>query len=320
MRNSNRFEEPCFLDYKDAPPEYFHPRPEPPAGLTWWEGEWPSCGISSLDDLKWWVEYRLENMIWLQESDLFADLGRFLGVQALRNADRYLGRFGKGDHPPRPPDNQLQQVEDVEDALEAVLRYLQQQGQPTAADLQRAQPPPPGDTTAAPQPRKPRWRQADVDRVIQEHIDRHADQLARLRDGAQANQKKAIEAARALIGRNEISRALGVCKAQVSKSPVYRQISNEFNLERVHPALKKSEAIRLDIALVEKAMSEGDPVVEEVARREAADIIKKKLGVKEAELLLSVLERGTVSPDKAIEMARVMAEHRDDYQPPRKRH
>jgi hypothetical protein len=45
MRNSTQFEEPCFLDYKNAP-EYFHPRPEPPAGLTWWLGEWPPDGIT----------------------------------------------------------------------------------------------------------------------------------------------------------------------------------------------------------------------------------------------------------------------------------
>jgi hypothetical protein len=87
----------------------------------------------SLDDLKGWVEHRLEDMIWHQGRDLWADLGRLLGVQALKNADRYLGQFGTGDHPPRPADDKLQRVEDVEDALKAVLRYLRQQLHPVGA-------------------------------------------------------------------------------------------------------------------------------------------------------------------------------------------
>jgi len=311
-------EEPCFLTYEDAP-GYFHPLPEPPAGLRWWQGLWPSYGINSLDDLKRWVEYRLDELISLQELDLLADLGRFLGVQALKNADRYLGQFGKGDHPPRPPDNQLQRVEDVEDALEAILRYLRDQGQPTGANspqasTQRA-------TTVAARPRKPRSLQAEVDSAIREYIARHANRLAQLRDGAQADQKDAIEAARALIGRNEISRVLGVWQSQVSKSPVYRQLSDEFHLVRDRPALNKSKAIGLDIALEEKAMSEEEPVVEEVARREAADFIRSKLDEEDGELLIDQLERGTFTADKAMEYAQIFLKHRDDThtRPHRKR-
>ncbi len=295
-----------------------HPRPEPPAGLTW-QGRWPSYGISSLDDLKLWVETRLDLMISLQTWDSLADIGRSLGVQALNNADRYLGKYGKGDHPRRPPADQLQQVEDVEDALEAVLRYLQQQGQLTGATISQA--PPATATNATPKKRNPRWVQADVDRAVSEHIARHADRLALLRAGAQADQKAAIEAARGMVGRNEISRVLGMSRAQVSKSPAYRQVSDEFHFERDRPALNKSKAIGLDIALEEKAMSEDEPVVEEVARREAADFIRSKLDDEDGQPLLDQLYLGTITADKAMRCAQIILETRDDThtRPRRKR-
>jgi hypothetical protein len=109
MTDHDGFEEPCALDaldYEDAP-GYFRPLPEPPARLSWWQGDCPTCGLNSLDDLQLWVESWLDEMIALQECDSLAEPGRLLGVQALANAHRYLGRFGKGDHPPRPSDDQL---------------------------------------------------------------------------------------------------------------------------------------------------------------------------------------------------------------------
>jgi hypothetical protein len=80
MTDHDDLEEPCALDDEGAP-GYFHPRPEPPARLTWWQGWWSSHGINSLHDLGLWVEMRLDEMISLQAWDSLADLGRLLGVQ-----------------------------------------------------------------------------------------------------------------------------------------------------------------------------------------------------------------------------------------------
>src|SRR4051812_37641408 len=38
---------------------------EEPEGPDWWEGRWPEGGINSLDDLRKWVEERLNDFIWM---------------------------------------------------------------------------------------------------------------------------------------------------------------------------------------------------------------------------------------------------------------
>lgn len=89
-------------------------------------------------------------------------------------------------------------------------------------------------------------------------------------------------------------------------------------MERDRPALDRSRAIGLDIAIEEKAMSDDDPVVEEVARREAAEFIRSKLGEDDAELLLGQLECGGISPDEAIKFAQAMLDNKDDTRTRRK--
>ncbi|MER3440317.1 MAG: hypothetical protein C4296_02925 [Gemmataceae bacterium] len=307
MSEHDPADEIVFLDYKDDPDGFGGSKeyPFPPAGMSWWEGRWPTGGVNRIDDLKWWVELAWEEMISLNEIDSLADIGRMLGIQALKNADRYLGKFGKGDHPHRPSVDQLQRVEDVENALEDILRYLREQSQPS------------GSPSA---PRlKGRRSQADADAAISAFIAKHANQLAPLREGAQADRREAIQAARLLVGRNAINRALGVSLGAVSNSEVYRQLSNEFHFERERPALNNSKAIGLDIAIEEKAMTEDDPVVEEAARREAAEILRSKLDEDDAELLIGQMECGTLSVEKALEYAQVMRDNRDDTKTRRKR-
>jgi hypothetical protein len=206
----------------------------------------------------------------------------------------------------------LQQVEAVEDALEGVLRYLRQQGQP--ADSTTSPRPLEVKDAATAAPRKPRWVQAEANVAISGYILQQAGSLAPFREGAQANQKDAIEAARALAGRNEISRRLGISEGMVSKSAAYKQVAAEFNLHRDLPALNKSKKIGLEIAVERKAASDGDPVVEEVARREVAEFIRSKLDPEQEDiaLLLSKLETGEISPEKVMEYAKVMLAHRDD--------
>jgi hypothetical protein len=151
-------------------------------------------------------------------------------------------------------------------------------------------------------------------------VAQNALKLAPLREGARTFQKVAIDAARAVIGRNQISRALGVSLGMVSKSVAWKQVAAEFNLPRDGPTLNKSRIIDFDAADAEKAMSEDDPVVAEVCRREAAEFIQSNLGKADASLLLDQLERGSISPEQAMDMARAMMEHKDDTRTaPRKR-
>jgi hypothetical protein len=242
--------------------------------MTWWKGWWPSYGINSLDDLKLWVESRLEEMISLQGDDTLADIGQLLGVQALKNADRYLALFGKGDHTPRPADDQLQHVEDVEDALESVVRYLRQQLQPAGAP---ASPPVPAAGPGSPPLRS--WVQTELDAAIHKYIADRAASYNSLRKAVEENRKGSVEKAREMFGRNVVAAALGVkAKAMVSKSPGWREAAKTLRLGRDGlRRLDKSKKIGLEIAEEKKVESQEDPVVEEAARREAAAFIRSKL-------------------------------------------
>lgn len=296
--------------YPDEVPGDFRP-PTPPTGFSWWRGWWPTYGLDSLDDLKMYVEVELDLMVSRQDGPL-AEFGFELGVQALKNADRYLGLHGEGDHPRRPSDDQLRNAEIVEDALEAIVRYLRGKQQPHAPTSITSPDPSPSSA------RKPKLSPEEIEAKIKEYVAKIAPRLAALREDAQADRKEAIKAAKALIGRNSIHRATGVSLGSVSNSAVYRHLSAEFHLERDRPALNKSRAIGLDIAIEEKAMTDDDPVVEEVARREAAEFIRAKLDEDDAELLLGQLEGGGISPDDAMMYAQAMLDNKDDTHTRRK--
>ena len=309
MNNSDDLDEPVD-HYPDEMLENFA-TPSPPPGFSWWRGWWPTYGLDSPDDLKLYVEVELDQMISREDGPL-AKFGLALGVQALKNADRYLGLHGDGDHPRRPSDDELQDAGTVEDALESLVRFLREKQQP------QSPPTPPPAIPPAPKPRKRRTPE-EIEVKIGEYVRRIVPKLDLLREGAQADRKDAIEAAKALIGRNSIHRATGIPSGSVSNSAIYRQLAAEFHLERDRPALDKSKAIGLDIAIEEKAMGADDPVVEEVARREAAEFIRAKLGEDEAaELLLGQLEGRNISPDEAMEYAQVMLDNKDETRTRRK--
>jgi len=321
MDPDDDFEEPCALDYRDAP-EYFHSHPQrqPPADLKWWAGWWPAGGINSVDDLKCWVEMRLEQMISLQSYGILAELGRMLGIQALKNADRYLGQFGQGDHPPRPSDDQLQRVEVAEDALEAVLRYLRQQAQPGGINKPQAAPP---ATAAEKQPAPLQsWTQPKLDAAIREYIAHRAGPLKSLTEAVQANRKGAVDAARKVFGRNVIAEALRVrSRAMVSKSEPWKEIADDL---RLRPdglrRLNNSNKTGFDIATEEKAASTGDPVADEVERRDAINFVRKKLKGERADAIVERLERGDISPDDAEEMVNMLLNDPDKIRPRHQRH
>lgn len=298
--------------YPDEVGGRFQP-PSPPPGFSWWCGRWPSYGINSLDDMKVYVEGQLHQMIWEQDGPL-AEFGFALGVQALKNADRYLGLHGDGDHPRRPGGDQLQHIEIVEDALESIIRYLRskQQPAPSAAPPTTSVPTASVPTTPAAGLSKRRWDKDSADAAIREYVAQNAHRLAPLREGAGSCKKAAIEAARLVIGRNQISRTLGMSLGLVSKSAAWKKVAAEFNLPRDAPTLNKSRMIDFDAAIAEKAMSEDDPVLAEVCRREAADFIRANLGKTDASLLIDQLERDAITPEEAMELAQAMREHKDD--------
>jgi hypothetical protein len=256
-------------------------------------------------------------MLSLQSSDSLADLGRLLGVQALKNADRYLGLFGKGDHPPRPVDDKLQRVEDVEDALEAVVRYLRQQSQPAGtAGPQTAVPRVPSAVSGSPPLRS--WTQPDLDAAIYKYVAERGASYKSLRDAVERNQKGAVEAAREMFGRNVVAAALGVkAKAMVSKSPAWREVAGTLRLgadglRRLNHTMTTGYGYALD----EKAATSGDPVADEVERRDAIRFVRKKLKKGEkADAIVAGLENGDISPEQAEEMVKLVLDDWDDTQP-----
>ncbi len=322
-----------FLDYTDDPDEFEgrNEYPHPPVGMTWWEGRWPTGGVNAVSDLEWWVESALEEMISLQGYDTLADIGVGVGVQALKNADRYLGQYGKGDHPPRPPADQLQGVEQVEDALEAVLRYLRQQSQPAATAVGQGAPPP---ATAEQTPSLKSWTQPKLDAAIREYAARRAGALKSLREAVQGDRKGAVESARETFGRNEIARALGVkSRAMISKSEAWTEIADDLRL-RPRPdgyrGLKRSGKIGFDKAADDKAEAEGDPVADavewreevggdggEVTEKAAIAYVRKHLTGYEADAIIENIESGVVPPERVGKLVKTLLEHRDDPRPRR---
>ncbi|MFO0800499.1 MAG: hypothetical protein U0804_23780 [Gemmataceae bacterium] len=335
MHTHDPSEEPVFLDCKDDP-DYFEGRYEPatpPVGMTWWEGRWPMGGINAVSDLEWWIESVLEEMISLQGYDTLAGIGVGVGIQALKNADRYLGQYGKGDHPPRPPADQLQGVEQVEDALEAVLRYLRQQSQPATAVVGQGAPPP---ATAEQTPPLRSWTQPKLDAAIREYAARRAGALKSLREAVQGDRKGAVESARDMFGRNEIARALGVkSRAMISKSEAWTEIADDLRL-RPRPdgyrGLKRSGKIGFDKAADDKAEAGGDPVADavewheevggaggEMTEKAAIAYVRKHLTGYEANAIIENIESGVVPPERVVKMVKTLLENRDDNRPRRRR-
>lgn len=322
MNDPDDFEEPCFLDYTDDPARFDQPS-ERPVGPSWWQGWWPSGGINSLADLTQWVEYRLDEMISLQGWDSLADIGRMLGVQALKNADRYLGQFGKGDHPPRPYDDQLQRVEDVENALEDLLRCLRQQHYPSTPPAPTT---PVNQTTGTPifsssgdTPPLRSWVQSELDAAIYKYKADRATIYNSLRQAIDADLKGAVESARQTFGRNAVATALGVkARAMVSKSPAWREIAdalrlNGDGLRRLNHANKTGFSIAES-----RKVGSTDPTADEVERRDAIRFVRRKLKGERADAIVSALESGDISPDGVEEMVEMILNDPDADRPRRK--
>jgi hypothetical protein len=315
-------DEPCFLTPEDDE-SMLDPPLATPVGPPWWEGRWPEGGIHSLDELERWVDDRLAAMIsmdWHSQGSL-GQIARIMGRQALRNANRYLDRFGHGDHPPMPTPDKLDHIEQIEAALAAVLRHIRRErGQEEVGDLPyvpadenpRANEPKPERHSAQPQLRT--WSQGDLDDAIRKYKALRADQYSNLVDGVRRSRPGALKVAREIYGRNAIARALGVkASAMVSKSPVWREIAEELRLvSEKGRALRRSGKIGLDLAVEAKAETEGGDVLDLAVSRETLSLIKKHLPAAAAETLAHRLYTGDTTDDEAREMVKMYLEQQAD--------
>jgi hypothetical protein len=305
----DRIKEPPFLDLTESPAGFVTPTTQP-IGPDWWDGRWPVGGINSLAGLERWVEKQLDEMICLQETDTLAYLSRPLGIQALKNADRYLGRNGTVNHPRRPCDEQLQSVEDVEDALEAVLRYLRQQ----LADgvITASEPAVPSPTSRPGKPPLKSWIQSNLDSAIRKYVAERAAAFESLRKAVRDDQKGAVEEARRTFGRNSIAIALRVkARAMVSKSPEWQAIADDLGLRDRH---RKPVPGRFDIVVDDKAAFLGDPVSQSVELQDAIRHVRKNLGDRpEADAIVAKLEDRKILPERAEELVDlVLAQRAED--------
>lgn len=284
--------------------------------------------MNSVADLEWWVALRLEQMISLQGYDVLADIGRMLGIQALKNADRYLGHFGKGDHPRRPLTDELQHVEDVEDALENVLRYLRQEAQQTGCSEPDTEP------QEDQQPALQSWTQPKLDAAIREYVAQRAGALKSLTEAIQGKRPGAVESARKMFGRNEVARALRVkSRTMVTKSEAWIEIADDLHLRPDElRGIRRKDKIGFDIAVERKSQSQEDPVLDELEKREAIEgtgghmteekaiaFVNKHLSGYEAEAIIASIKQGETPPERVVGMVNTLLKDREDTRRRRRR-
>jgi hypothetical protein len=116
--------------------------------------------------------------------------------------------------------------------------------------------------------------------------------------------------------------ALGVkAPAMVSNSPAWRSIAEDLDLLRrpkVKRPLDQRQRVGYDIAAEEKAEAMGDPTEQEASRRETICFIqdnKHQMKKGFAEQLLSGLEEGKFTAEKAREFAELAIEQKKDDRP-----
>jgi hypothetical protein len=116
-------DERAFLTPEDDPsmldPPMFAPGP------AWWEGLWPVEDIDSLADLERYVDWRLTDLIAMSwsASKVVKEIGEGLGIQAAKNAVRWLNRHGD-EEPPTLGSADMGHPLDVENALHRILRHI----------------------------------------------------------------------------------------------------------------------------------------------------------------------------------------------------
>jgi hypothetical protein len=241
-----------------------------------------------------------------------------LGVQAIKNADRFLGQIGDGGHPRRPTDDQLEKAEDIEDALEAIIRFLRKPHRPTRAKRHKSAP-----TAGDNFPPLRSWTQDELNAAISKYIAQRADALKSLKEKVQAGSKGVAESATAVFGRNHIASALGVkARAMVSKSPAWIEIADQLGL-RPDPSRKRRRKIGFDIALEQKSIelsndAAASTAIEDTSSGEATEtakaimLVRKHLPRKEADGLVEKIHRGETSPNDAIEIVEMFRHDSDD--------
>ncbi|MGC4033479.1 MAG: hypothetical protein QM754_17455 [Tepidisphaeraceae bacterium] len=108
---------------KNAADERSEPFPTTP---DWWQGEWPTTGIQTIEHLCRWVSERLDEFIFLsgESSQSMQRLSIATGQQAVRNATRWLNRVF-GDEVLELPTTAEQQDEvALERSLDRLMHFM----------------------------------------------------------------------------------------------------------------------------------------------------------------------------------------------------
>jgi hypothetical protein len=318
-------EEPCFLTPEDDK-SMLDPPTELPIGPPWWEGRWPRGGIDSLDGLERWVNDRLELMIELNWStpDTLGPIGTALGRQAVKNALRYLARFGKFPAPPRPTIDKLERPDDIESELETILRHIREEegrgdavalSEPSAAENPRTNEP--TSRQSSKEPPKQTWSKVDLNNAIRKYKAYRANEYPELVKGVRQGLPGAIKAARKIYGRNVIVRALGVkSSSMVSNSPAWREIADDLNLVPSSGDSRKSlgSMTRHNLDLVVDNHGEGtrDAVLDIVVDRETYALVRRSMPEPQASQVIERLHAGTLSDEDARVMVDMYEEQKKD--------
>jgi hypothetical protein len=151
------------------------------------------------------------------------------------------------------------------------------------------------------------WTQGDLDDEIVRYKARITEYRELVR-GVEAGRPEAKKAAQKLFGRNVLAKKLGVkAKAMVSRSPAWRKIAKELQLPRKgNLGTGRPRKVGFEIAAEDKAEAQTGAVVDEVARRETINLVRRRLDPQAAEATIEKLERGEMTDEQAREMAEML--------------
>jgi hypothetical protein len=171
-------------------------------------------------------------------------------------------------------------------------------------------------TPPAASKKKKEWTQQEVDKAIKQLRAgmgaTYYDLVENVRRGLPGAEKEAKK----LYGRNALARRLGLrSRALVSKSPVWQDIAKELKLRHKGEETKRIGGRRrmgYEMAVGEKAEEVGDTTSSRVIRKETVSLIRNNLPADQAAEIISKLETGQISDERARAIVRFTIEQRKD--------
>jgi hypothetical protein len=168
------------------------------------------------------------------------------------------------------------------------------------------------------------WTQVDLNAAILKYKAERASQYNDMLNAIKYGKKGAKLAARKMFGRNATASALGVkAKAMVSKSPEWKDIAKELQLDGKSYPAKMRKRIGLCIAESEKSEAGGDTTIDTVIRNETISLIKNTYNAPQdkpvADDLIAKLEAGKISDDHVREFIEIHVEQQKDQKKDQKK-